>query len=65
MRTNSRASTFNDPVQQNEDDCGAFICGFAENLAQGREWGNFNFQQKDIPKIRRKITYELKASRLM
>ncbi|KAI6184773.1 hypothetical protein M3Y97_00632300 [Aphelenchoides bicaudatus] len=59
VRKHSKASTFNDPVQKNETDCGVFVCCFAENLARGKEFGDFDFEQIDMLRLRRQICYEL------
>lgn len=64
-RSNTRASSFNEPVQNNENDCGVFLCQYAENLARGMQFGNFDFQQSDVPRIRKQMCYELGVNRLL
>ena len=44
------------PVQHNSFDCGVFTCMYARYLAEDSA---FNFNQVDIPIIRKKITLEL------
>lgn len=55
-------SVKNIPQQQNLNDCGVFVCTFAEYLAANRK---FNFTQKDIDYFRKKITYEILHSKLL
>ena len=44
------------PQQGNASDCGMFSLTFAEHVAAERE---FNFTQKDMPYLRRKMAYEI------
>lgn len=44
------------PVQNNSFDCGVFTCMYARYLAEDSA---FNFNQVDIPIIRKKIALEL------
>ncbi|KAK7463847.1 hypothetical protein VKT23_007183 [Stygiomarasmius scandens] len=55
--------TLNDtPQQENGYDCGVFTCQFLESLSRGEE--SFNFTQKDIPYLRRKMVWEIGNARL-
>jgi len=46
----------NIPLQYNGVDCGVFACKYADYVAQDKP---FNFSQKDIPKIRKKMIEEI------
>lgn len=50
------------PLQKNGSDCGVFTCKYAECVAFGIP---FNFSQKDMPRIRDAMTYELVAKTLL
>ena len=50
------------PLQKNGSDCGVFVCKYAECVAFGVP---FNFTQKDMPRIRDAMTYELVAKALL
>ncbi|KAF7306736.1 Cysteine proteinase [Mycena indigotica] len=45
------------PQQENGYDCGVFTCQFLESLSRGAE--PFNFSQKDIPYLRRRMIWEI------
>ncbi|KAJ7783556.1 cysteine proteinase [Mycena maculata] len=45
------------PRQENGFDCGVFTCQFLESLSRGEE--SFNFSQKDIPYLRRRMIWEI------
>jgi len=57
------AGCTNIPTQDNETDCGAFICAYAENFARG-ELKQFLFDQSDLKYLRFKMCYELGIGRL-
>lgn len=50
------------PLQKNGSDCGVFMCKYAECVAFGIP---FNFSQKDMPRIRDSMIYELVANTLL
>ena len=52
----------NIPLQENEDDCGVFICKFAEFCSRR---AIFTFHQTDMPDYRKKMTYEIVNNELM
>ncbi|KAJ7275250.1 hypothetical protein B0H12DRAFT_247743 [Mycena haematopus] len=45
------------PMQENGFDCGVFTCQFLESLSRGEE--SFNFSQKDILYLRRRMIWEI------
>ncbi|KAF7339827.1 Cysteine proteinase [Mycena venus] len=45
------------PMQENGFDCGVFTCQFLESLSRGEE--SFNFSQKDILYLRRRMVWEI------
>ncbi|KAJ6627134.1 hypothetical protein B0H10DRAFT_1995609 [Mycena sp. CBHHK59/15] len=45
------------PQQENGFDCGVFTCQFLESLSRGEE--SFNFSQKDILYLRRRMIWEI------
>lgn len=45
------------PTQGNTDDCGVFLCKFADFLARG--WTDFGFEQKHMKYFRARIAHEL------
>ncbi|CAK5280138.1 unnamed protein product [Mycena citricolor] len=45
------------PRQENGFDCGVFTCQFLESLSRGEQ--SFNFAQKDIPYLRRRMIWEI------
>lgn len=45
------------PKQQNSDDCGVFICKFADCLTRG--WTRFTFDQRHMDYFRSRIAHEL------
>jgi len=45
------------PTQENGYDCGVFTCQFLESLSRGEE--KFNFTQKNMPYIRRRMIWEI------
>ncbi|KAH7918362.1 cysteine proteinase [Leucogyrophana mollusca] len=45
------------PQQENGYDCGVFTCQFLESLSRGEEF--FNFTQKDMPYLRRRMIWEI------
>jgi len=47
---------FGKVIQQNGNDCGTFVCKFAECIIQNKE---LNFSQSDMPEMRRQILTEL------
>ena len=49
------------PKQNNGVDCGVFVCQYAKCLANGSE---FNFQQSDIPEIRKQMKRQLLSGSL-
>ncbi|VVC25342.1 Ulp1 protease family, C-terminal catalytic domain [Cinara cedri] len=49
------------PVQLNGNDCGVFTCINAECIARDAD---LNFTQKDIPKLRYRICYEILTNKL-
>lgn len=50
------------PQQENGYDCGVFTCQFLQALSRGEE--AFNFTQKDIPYLRRRMIWEVAHARL-
>ncbi|KAF7310733.1 Cysteine proteinase [Mycena chlorophos] len=52
----------NTPCQENGYDCGVFTCQFLESLSRGVP--RFNFTQKDIPYLRRRMLWEIGNARL-
>lgn len=50
------------PQQENAYDCGVFTCTILEYLSRGEEV--FNFTQKHMPYIRRKMILEIATSQL-
>jgi len=53
------------PSQENEYDCGAFICCYAENITRRPYFNQFDFKQVDIRSLRRLICYELGTGQLL
>lgn len=49
------------PVQRNTDDCGVFLCKFADFLCRG--WENFTFSQTHMQYFRSRIAHELLMGR--
>ncbi|KAF7320248.1 Cysteine proteinase [Mycena kentingensis (nom. inval.)] len=45
------------PSQENGFDCGVFTCQFLESVSRGED--RFNFEQKDIPNLRRRMIWEI------
>lgn len=45
------------PVQENTDDCGVFLCKFADFLSRG--WSKFTFSQEHMKYFRSRIAHEL------
>ncbi|KAJ6519615.1 cysteine proteinase [Mycena sanguinolenta] len=45
------------PMQENGFDCGVFTCQFLESLSRGED--SFNFTQKDILYLRRRMLWEI------
>jgi sentrin-specific protease 1 len=45
------------PQQENGYDCGVFTCQFLESLSRNVE--SFNFTQKDMPYLRRRMIWEI------
>ncbi|KAK7064399.1 cysteine proteinase [Favolaschia claudopus] len=45
------------PMQENGFDCGVFTCQFLESLSRGED--SFNFSQKDILYLRRRMVWEI------
>ncbi|KAF5368390.1 hypothetical protein D9758_002346 [Tetrapyrgos nigripes] len=54
------------PQQENGYDCGVFTCQFLESISRGEGGGEqgFNFTQKDIPYLRRRMIWEIGNARL-
>ncbi|KIM48404.1 hypothetical protein M413DRAFT_230782 [Hebeloma cylindrosporum] len=50
------------PQQENGFDCGVFTCQFMETLSRGEEY--FNFTQKDMPYLRRRMIWEIGNAKL-
>ncbi|KAH9921976.1 cysteine proteinase [Epithele typhae] len=50
------------PQQENGYDCGVFTCQFLESLSRGEE--TFDFTQKNMPYLRRKMVWEIGGTRL-
>ncbi|KDR84787.1 hypothetical protein GALMADRAFT_217849 [Galerina marginata CBS 339.88] len=50
------------PQQENGFDCGVFTCQFLEALSRGEE--SFNFSQKDMPYLRRRMIWEIGNAKL-
>jgi len=50
------------PQQENGFDCGVFTCQFMETLSRGEEF--FNFTQKDMPYLRRRMIWEIGNTKL-
>ncbi|KAJ7630731.1 cysteine proteinase [Roridomyces roridus] len=50
------------PWQENGFDCGVFTCQFLESLSRGEE--TFNFAQKDILYLRRRMVWEIGNAQL-
>jgi len=50
------------PRQENGYDCGVFTCRFLEALSRGEE--SFNFSQKDMPYLRRRMIWEIAHAKL-
>ena len=57
FRSEFVVDTVEPPQQRNGYDCGVFTCMHAECLAAGRDWIDFN--QNDIPDMRRKILLQI------
>ncbi|GAA5979097.1 hypothetical protein JCM10908_002803 [Rhodotorula pacifica] len=53
----------NVPKQNNINDCGVFTCMFMESLS--RDCAGFDFQQKNMPYLRRRIALEIDNGELM
>lgn len=49
------------PIQLNGNDCGVYVCINAESLARD---ANLDYTQKDIPKLRYRICYEILTNKL-
>ncbi|KAI4528439.1 hypothetical protein GGG16DRAFT_52662, partial [Schizophyllum commune] len=47
----------NAPQQENAFDCGVFSCQFMEAISRGEE--TFNFEQKNMPYLRRRMVWEI------
>lgn len=52
----------NIPQQTNGNDCGVFLCTFANYRCADKK---FNFTQENIPFFRKKMTYEVLTNQLM
>lgn len=52
------------PQQYNGFDCGIFTCQFLEYLSRGKE-SPFNFTQKDMPYIRKRMIWEIGNAKFM
>ncbi|KAF8203259.1 hypothetical protein BJ912DRAFT_1019020 [Pholiota molesta] len=50
------------PQQENGFDCGVFTCQYMESLSRGEEF--FNFSQKDMPYLRRRMIWEIAHAKL-
>ncbi|KAF8971539.1 hypothetical protein BDZ97DRAFT_1753332 [Flammula alnicola] len=50
------------PQQENGYDCGVFTCQFMEALSRGEDF--FNFSQKDMPYLRRRMIWEIGNAKL-
>jgi len=50
------------PQQENGYDCGVFTCQFLEALSRGEE--TFNFSQKDMRYLRRRMIWEIGNAKL-
>lgn len=50
------------PQQTNQDDCGVFLCKFADFLSRG--WQSFTFEQKHMNYFRSRIAHELIMGRV-
>jgi len=50
------------PEQENGFDCGVFTCQFLESLSRGVD---FNFSQKDMQYLRRRMVYEIGKAALL
>lgn len=50
------------PQQENGYDCGVFTCQFLETLSRGEE--AFNFTQRDMAYLRRRMIWEIGNARL-
>jgi sentrin-specific protease 1 len=55
-------STQSTPQQENGFDCGVFTCQYMESLSRGEEF--FNFSQKDMPYLRRRMIWEIAHAKL-
>ncbi|CAO3647615.1 unnamed protein product [Cunninghamella echinulata] len=55
------ATPSNIPQQQNMSDCGVFTCMFAERLSRNHP---FDFSQKDMTAIRRRMALDIKRKKL-
>ncbi|KAG9314631.1 cysteine proteinase [Chiua virens] len=51
------------PQQENGYDCGVFTCQFVEALSRGEE--TFNFSQRDMPYLRRRMIWEIAHARFL
>lgn len=51
------------PLQENGYDCGVFTCQFMESLSRGED--AFNFTQKDMPYLRRRMAWEIGHAQLL
>lgn len=51
----------NIPQQRNMSDCGVFTCMFAERLSRNHP---FDFSQKDMTAIRRRMALDIKRKKL-
>jgi len=50
------------PQQENHYDCGVFTCQTLESLSRGEQ--TFNFSQKDMPYLRRRMVWEIGHAQL-
>ena len=50
------------PRQENDFDCGVFVCQYIEVLS--RTDGQFNFSQQDMPQLREKMTSQIRQMQL-
>lgn len=51
------------PIQRNSDDCGVFLCKFADFLSRG--WSEFTFSQTHMQYFRCRIAHELLVGKVL
>lgn len=52
------------PKQNNTDDCGVFVCTYAEFISRGKTANEFSLKSTDMSIYRKLIAYEILTSEL-